>query len=165
MALITSVPPTGQSFNGIYEWTPTVDTNALAAGDIAAVTEELNEFFIRPGGGAYIIGLTLISKTDTAPELDFYLFETNVSLGTLNLVPSITDANALKLVQKINVATTAWEDLGGCQVASLSTSDFGVRYLQAASGSRDVFGAIVTGTAMTFGSASDLVVKLALEFR
>lgn len=104
----------------VVTWTPSVDTTALAAGDVIADTEAVSGFFRANDVGTTLIGLTVLDKTDnTAANLDmtFVFFKSNVSLGTENSAPSITDTNAEHIIGLVRVQSTDVIDLGLSKVA------------------------------------------------
>lgn len=140
----------GGAPSAIYEWTPSVLTATPTAGDVVAATETLTNFMRSAGGSAYITNLEIVQGDDIAPALRIYLLNSNVALGTEDAAISITDANAQKIETRIKVAVGDWDDMIASRFCSLSTADFGLRKVQAAAGSLDLYAAIVSDTAAAF---------------
>lgn len=101
--------------------TPTLD-NAVAygAGDVLFDTTAIAGALRVNDGTGVLMSVFLNDKDDQAAAgLDLYFFSANVSLGTRNSTPNISDANADNLLGIVSVATGDWKDLGGCKVASI----------------------------------------------
>ncbi len=139
-----------------YEVNLVVDTAAYASGDL--LSDRVAVLLASLPGGApvrgEIIGITLLDKDDEGALLDLVFLDANVTLGTINAAPSITDANSEKIVAIVPV--TSYTDVGGAKVARPSfdpipfESADGYLYVGAING---------TGT-QTYTAASDLRLKL-----
>jgi hypothetical protein len=139
--------------------TPVLDTAIYAALDTLFVTIEVPSA-ARVGGGAVLIkGLYVIDKDDEKPVFDLYIFDRTVTFGTLNEAPSLSDAHAAYYQGHISVATADYKDVGGNSLAKVSPTPFVVK-----PNATSLFVAAVnlSGTP-TFTTASDLVLKLAIE--
>lgn len=102
--------------------TPTLDTLIYASGDTLFDTTAIPNAVGASGLQAILQTLTVIDKDDqAAAAMDVYIFSTGTSLtfGTANAAPSLSDANAAKLLGIVSIATGDWKDLGGAKVACL----------------------------------------------
>lgn len=123
----------------------TPDTLALSAGDVAADTQVIaNAMRINDGTGV-LQSLVLFDKDDQAAAgIDLVFFSANTSLGTENLAPSISDANAENILGIVSLVSSDWIDLGGVKVAT--KTGIGL-VLKAATGTTGIYCAlIVRGT-------------------
>lgn len=139
--------------------TLSLDTSAYAAGDLLADTQALaNAVRINDYGGV-LQSLTVVDKDDQGVSLDVYILDVNVSLGTENAAPSITDPNAVNIIAIIPVVSTDYRDLGGVRVASYS--GLGLPIVPAA-GTRDCYVAVVNGTGTPTFTASGVVLNFGI---
>lgn len=143
-----------------YEANLVVDTAIYASGDVlsdrvAITLDAVAAAESRPVSGT-ITQITLLDKDDEAALLDLVILDADVSLGTFNVAPTISDTNAQQIVRVVPVLS--YTDVGGAQVASPSFDpiDFEV------SAGKLYIGAISRGTP-TYTSASDLRVKLQIS--
>lgn len=101
--------------------TPTMDTSALAVGDVACAQFLVNG--LAPGVDLKfnITGLSILDKADQAFGGYVWLLKSNVSMGTANAAISITDANAENIIGVIpfymsefldGIAWKRWENMG-----------------------------------------------------
>jgi hypothetical protein len=142
----------------IVRFTPVVDTSAYAAGDVlfdtTAVT--LNSSASAPARGTILSAFVLDREDQAAQTVTLYFFDANVSLGTINSAPSITDDNASSI---IGIATvTTGTDLGGCKVGE--STGLVLPFLLP---NNILYVAATTGGAPTFASASDIRVRLSVQ--
>lgn len=139
--------------------TLTPDTSALAAGDVMADTQVVTNAIRVVDGIGLLQSLVLIDKADqTAAGIDLVFFDANVSLGTENEAPSITDSNAENILGIVSLASTDFIDLGGCKVATKVALALVVK---AALGTRDIYvAAIARGTPTQ--TANSLVLRLGI---
>ncbi len=133
----------------------TCDTSAYGSGDVITDTLELPLAMRVADGTGLLASLTLIDKDDQGVAMDIYVLTSNVSLGTKNAAPSISDANAEHILGIIPVATTDWKDLGGVRVAYLRIPIPVV----GASGSRSIYLSAVNGTGTPTFTAAGLMVR------
>lgn len=102
------------------QWTPSVDTAAIAGGDVIAATEVISGFGRANDVGTVLIGISVIDKTDnTAANLDltFVFFNSNVALGTENAASTISDSDAEHILGVWHISATDWVDYGGVKHA------------------------------------------------
>ena len=144
-------------------WTPSVDTSAIAAGDVIADTEVISGFGRASDVGSVLIGINVVDKSDNTVEnldLTFVFFNANVSLGTENAAPSITDTNAENIRGIWRLQSTDWVDIGGAKYAFADSERIP---LQMIAGTDDVAVAIYSGNSGTpTFAASALVVTFVL---
>lgn len=141
----------------IVDVTLSLDTSAAyAAGDVLADTQVVSNAMRIINGHGLLSSVIVIDQDDQKQPLDLVFLSANVSLGTENAAPSITDANALHVLGIVRVLATDYIDLGGVSVATVAGLTLG---LQAASGTSDLYVAALTQGAPTH-TASGLVLRL-----
>jgi hypothetical protein len=152
----------GASAGTKVEITPVVDISAaVPAGEILFDFIAF-EALSAEGRVTMLQDLMLVDKEDnTAWSLTLLFADSSISLGSLNAAPSITDANALKLLGLVQIATTDWIDIGGAKVAF--AKNIGL-VLEAASGTQCYVAGFITagGTGATFTNASSLQLRAGL---
>ena len=141
--------------NKLVAHTPTLDTSAYASGDLLADTKILTGANPSGNGVTELRSLVINDKDDQGVAFTVLLLDSNVSLGTINAAPSITDANADKILGWIPVATTDWVDLGGTRIATIRNIGLMVKGVS----SRNLYVAIVNGTGTPTFTASGLVMR------
>jgi hypothetical protein len=142
----------------IVRFTPVVDTAAYAAGDVLFDTTPvvLSSNAAASARGT-ILTASIIDRDDEASQtITLYFLRSNVSLGTINAAPSITDDNAGEIIGTCTVTTGT--DLGGCKYGE--TSGLVVPFELPA---QTLFVAAVTAGTPTFTAASDIRVRLGLQ--
>lgn len=94
-----------------------LDTAAYASGDVLADTQvvTLGTHLPDVGRKGTIESITVLDKDDQAGLFDLVILDSNVSLGTENAAPSITDANAASVVAIVPVS--GYTDLGANAIA------------------------------------------------
>ena len=96
------------------------DTAILASGDVICATAEIPlacRDALRP---TKLQNVVLRDEDDQGTAVDIVFFSANVSLGTVNGAPSISDANARKIMGMLSVAAADLIDYGGVRVACKS---------------------------------------------
>lgn len=132
--------------------TPTLDTNAYAVGDVLFDSTVVTNLLPANDRTALHQTLYLIDKSDQKPALKIYFFNQNVSLGTVNSLPSISDANAAAGFMGIEIiGTNDWDDIGGVNVAQIKNIG---RNIKPATGTRNIYVAGITNSAFTFAADS-----------
>lgn len=140
-----------------YEVNLVIDTSGYTAGDVLSDRVAIT---LDPAGkpvSGTITGITLLDKDDEGALLDLVVLDADVSLGTINGAPNISDANSEKIVAVIPV--TSYNDVGGAKVArpSFDPIDF-----ECADGVLR-FGAINGTGTPTYAAASDLRLKVMIQ--
>lgn len=144
---------------GIVPIVFSLDTNAYAAGDVLAATQVLSSAFRISNGTGILQSIFLLDKDDVGAEMTLYFLDANVSIGTENAAPSITDANADNLLGFVNVAAADWKDLGGCKVANISGIGLPVKSI---TGDNDLYVAIVNGSGTPTFTAAGLTARFGI---
>ena len=133
--------------------TITVDTNAYSAGDSIGGKITLTDAMRVSGGTGVLSGITLVDRANQKPALEIFLFESDPSAAT------ITDQSAFafstddtKLVAKVIVTADDWTTIDSKAVADLAN----LNRVVAASGSKNLYAAIVATGTPDFAAATDL---------
>ena len=77
----------------IIRVTPTLSTDAYAAGDVAFTATEIPNAVINEGGCSKIINCFVIDQDRDTFDLNLVFTEKNTALGTINATADISDAN------------------------------------------------------------------------
>lgn len=128
----------------LVDVTLTLDTLALASGDVASDTAEVAGAVRVAGGRSMLQSLILVDEDDQGIAIDLHFFSTNVSLGTKNSAPNISDANARNHLGVVSVAAADFKDLGGVRVATIR--NIGLMLEAAASATSVYVSAIAQGS-------------------
>lgn len=142
----------------LLDVTLTLDTAIYASGDVLAATQTIASAYRVNGGRAVLESLVVVDQDDLGIALDVWFLDTNVAIGTENAAPSITDADALKVLGRIAVAAADYVDLGGVRIATVR--DLAL-VLENGDDSKNLYVAAVTGGAPTH-TASGLVLRIGL---
>lgn len=137
--------------------TLSLDTAAYADGDVMADSQVVTNAVRVAGGRATLKSVVVVDEDDVGQAFDILFFSSNVSLGTENAAPSITDANARNFLGFVKVAAADYIDLGGVKVATKTSCEL---MLEPASG-RDIYVATIIRGAGTY-TASGVSLKLGL---
>lgn len=140
----------------LIEVTPTLDTNAYASGDVLFDTTAVASVFQPNKATGTLWSVVINDKDDQGVALDLVFLRSNVSLGTANAAPSISDANATEVLGIVSVATGDWIDLGGCRVATVKGINLPLK-----STTTGLWVAAITRGSPTY-TASGLVIKLGI---
>lgn len=136
-----------------------LDTSAYTAGDVLADTQAIVGAVRTAGASAILRSLTLLDKDDnTAAGIDLVFLNANLSLGTENSAPSISDANAAGILGIVSVASGDFIDVGGAKVATKTAISL---QLTPASGTSLYVAAICRGTPTQ--TASGIVLNMQFE--
>jgi hypothetical protein len=139
--------------------TPTLDTSAYTAGDVLFDTAAVAGALRVSGGKAKLVSVTVLDEDDqAAATLDLYFFRSNVSLGTVNGAPNVSDANARECLGWVPVAVADWKDVGTSKIACVRNVNL---MLKATTGTT-VYVAGVTGGTPT-QTAAGIRIALGLE--
>lgn len=138
------------------ELTFSTDTGPYASGDLIADTQELPLVGREDGGIITLDSVLLLDKADQKVALFLVFLNAAQSLGTENNAPSVSDANAAKVVGVAPVAAADYVDLGDAAVASVR--NIGLR-MKLADAEDSLFVAIVNATGTPTYGAADLIGK------
>lgn len=138
--------------------TPTLDTVAYASGDVLFVSTVCTNAFRATDLPAILNSVTVIDKADQGIAMDLYFCDTNVTTGTINVAPTISDADTASIMAIVPIASGDWKDLGGARVANIKNIWAAIK---PATGTRNMYVFGVIGGAGTY-TASDLVIRLGI---
>lgn len=133
--------------------TPTLDTGAYGANDVWFDTTAVSNAARANDQPLIINGIQLVDRADqAAADGVLYILDANVSVGTINNAPSISDDNAANIIARIPFLSTDWEDLGGVKILTIDPAKL-PKMLFPASGTRTIY--IAGRTAGTGTYAAD----------
>lgn len=152
---------TNAADSDVYTVTFSLDTSAYASADLVADTQAVSTTaFDQQGGCMTLDSVTLLDEDDQGVALYLVFISDSTSLGTENAAPSISDANARKILGVVPIATGDYLDIGGSKIASVR--NIGLT-MKAASGSQALYVAIVNGAGTPTYTASGLQAQLAFR--
>lgn len=138
----------------LVDVTLTIETTALDAGDVAADTQVVTGATKAADTFGVLQSLAFVDPEDQKAACTFYFFSANVSLGTEDSAPSISDANALNYLGHVDVAVGDYKDLGGVSVAMPNFKPFAVK---PATGTANIYVAMTVVATPTYaGGAATL---------
>ena len=141
-------------YSPLVNVTPTLDTAAYAIGDVMFVTTLISAVMSDVNKTGVLQTIYLVDKADLGLPIDLYFFDANVSFGSLNGVPAISDADALNYIGHESVLTTDWKDLGGVRVAQLKNLG---KVVKPVTGTANIYVAGVIQAVGTFAADSLLL--------
>lgn len=144
----------------LVDVTLSLDTSAYASGDLLADTQVVASAIKLTDGKARLQSVLLIDEDDQGAALDLYFLSANNTLGTENVAPSISDANARDILCRVPIATGDYYDLGGVRVADVHGLN---RIIKAASGTTSIYVAAVNGAGSPTYTASGLRLRIGIE--
>ena len=135
--------------------TPTVSTSpAYTSGDAMGGLLTFTGAALASGGSGAVLSATALCKTPALlPILELWLFNATFTAGTDNAAFAPSDADMAKCIGVIPVA--AWYDDGANSIAVWR----GVHPFVCV-GTANLYGQLVTRSAVTLGSTSDIVLGL-----
>lgn len=136
-----------------------LDTAAYASGDVLAETQELPGALRVANGTGILQSLIITDKDDQGAAFDLYILAENVSMGTENSAPSISDANAVNILAIIQIGTGDYKDLGGVKVACLTNLGIPIK---SATDTTSLYVAAVNGTGTPTYTVAGLVLRLGI---
>lgn len=140
----------------IVEATMSLDTAIYAAGDVLADTQEITNFFRVKNVASLLKSVAVIDEDDQGAAFDIYFFDANVSLGTENAAPNISDANGRSFLGLVSIATGDYKDVGGVRHANIKNID---EILKGPLDSTSVFVGIVNGAGTPTYSAAGIKLR------
>ncbi len=148
---------------------PTIETSAYAAGDVIFNSVEIPNAVIGKGGCSKLIAAYMVSNNTNNLVFDMIFTENAATFGTVNATANISDADirTAKVLSSWHCEaaddTTNYIDNSEIKRIFDTRSDSGSNtgnimptLLQAASGSRSVYFAVIGGSSITYGSTTDL---------
>lgn len=138
--------------------TLTLDTSAYASGDLLADTTLVTGAVRAIDAPGVLQSVHLVDEDDQGAAMSIFFLDANVSMGTFNVAPSITDANARHILgAPISILTGDWFDLGGVRVAG---HDAIGKVIKPAAGTSNIYVAVVNGAGTPTFTASGLKLRL-----
>ena len=131
----------------------TLDTSAYGSGDLIADSQVITGACPAAGVPAVLHSVHLIDEDDQKVAVDLVFFDANVSMGTENSAPSISDANARNCLGIVSIAAADYKDFGG---VSIATKDSIGKVVKPATGTADIYVAIVSNASTPTYTASGL---------
>jgi hypothetical protein len=142
----------------VLDLTLTTDTSAYASGDLIADTQELANAVTFNGGTAVVQNIVLLDRADqTAAAIYLVFLKTNVTLGTENSAPSISDDNAGNVLGIVKIESTDWFDLGGAKVATVRNIGL---LVEAAADSTSIYVGVINDAGTPTFAADSLRLKV-----
>ena len=141
--------------------TVTVDTAAYSAGDVIGGKLTLTNAMRVSGGTGLLQSLLLIDASGTQkPALEILIFNSDPTASTLTdqATISVHADDVSKVIRKIDISASDWTLIGSKYYADLSP---GSRVLKA-SGSRNLYAAIVAVGTPTFAAATNLSIRFGI---
>jgi hypothetical protein len=142
----------------IVDITLSLDTSAYTLNDVLAATQEVASAMRVNAGKGLLHSITLNDKDDQGAALDLVFLRTNVSIGSENAAPSISDSDADEVLGIISVSGNDWVDLGGCRIATKAAVGL---MLEAGAASTSIYIAAITRGTPTH-TASGITLKLGI---
>lgn len=139
----------------LIDVTPTLATPAYTSGDLLFAATKLANAVRSASDYGEIWSMVVIDKDDQGATLDLHFFSGNVTAGTPNLTPTLSDADAVKSLGYITIST--YKDIGGSKIAYVKPGDFSPIIQGDATG--DIYVAGITGGTPTH-TASGLVLRV-----
>jgi len=138
--------------------TLSLDTSIYADGDVLAATQVVSNAFRVDDQPGMLVSVAVIDEDDQKAAFDLYFLSADVSIGTENSTPSMSDANARNFCGYVEVGSGYYKDLGGVSVLSLANLNLPIKPI---SGTNDIaISAISRGTG-TY-TASGLKLRLGI---
>ena len=141
--------------------TVTVDTAAYTAQDNIGGLLTLTDAMLSEGGTGLLQSLLVADASGQKPALEILIFNANPSSSTITdqAAISIHADDVGKIIRRISVSQGDYVNVGSKYYADLSP---GSRLLQAASGSKNLYAAIVCTGTPDFVASTDLKVKFGI---
>jgi hypothetical protein len=138
----------------------TIDTTGHAVGDQVGDKEEFVNVVSGAGLGGVIRTIVLTDLVHTTPvQMDIIFFRSDPSTSTLteNSPPDVADGEVGKIAGKCTVLTGDWIVLADNAVATITPD------IQFTCESTSLYVIMITRTAKTWASASDLAMRVSME--
>lgn len=135
---------------------PVQDTSAYASGDLIADPVVITNAARVDGGKVILDSIQILDKDDQGVALSLVFTQVATTFGTLNSAPNIADADLATVQGHVAFATTDYVDLGG---AKLGTKNNLGLLMEAPSGSRNLYAAVINGAGTPTFTAAGLSIK------
>jgi hypothetical protein len=149
---ILSITPAAASFATPY-----------SSGDVIGGTNTITAAVLDPKGVSRLESVVVLDKANQKAALDLVFFNAApaASFGADNAAYGLNDSDLDKCIGRISVATGDYAS-SGTNNAEATLKNIGL-ILDAIAGSTSVYMVVVARGAVTYGSATDLIIKLGLE--
>lgn len=138
--------------------TLSLDTNIYADGDVLAATQVVSNAFRIDDQTGMLASVAVIDEDDQKAAFDLYFLSADVSMGTENSAPNISDANARNYCGHVAISVGDYKDLGGVSVAVLYGINLPIKPI---SGTNDIAIAAISRGTGTY-TASGLKLRLGI---
>ncbi len=155
----TPSPVTVRSPCDVITVTPTLDTSVYASGDTLFATTAITGAVRANDERSVLMSIAVIDKDDQKPAVRILFFKSNVTFGTANAAPSISDSDAANYLGHVDIASADYVDLGGVSVACARGVNI---LLESASGTTTVYCAGMLTSGAPTHTASGLVFNIGL---
>lgn len=151
-AKVVSITPAAASFATPY-----------TSGDVIGAVNTISHAVLDGAGCSRLLSLAVLDKANQKVALDLIFFsEAPVnSIGVDNAAYALNDADLAKVLGRITVATGDYVSSGATNAEATLKNI--MLLMESAPKSTDLFMAVIARGAPTYGSASDLIVRLGLE--
>lgn len=146
--------------SSIVQVTLSLDTSAYADGDVLADSQIVSNAMRYADGLGTLTSITVLDEDDQGVAMDLLFLDANVSIGTENSAPSVTDANARNILGRVRINASDYIDLGGSRIATVTGLSLKVRPV---SGARDLYVAAITRGGTPTHTASGIRVLLGFD--
>ncbi len=140
-------------------FTPSINLDAHATGDVVAALEEITDWALFPGGSALVKSVVVNDATDTGAALDLVFFTATGTIGAESAAYTATDAVAATCAGTINVLAASYDD----GVDNKSASQAVDMIIGCAADSTSIWMGVVARDSIDAAAVTDLVVKLGLD--
>lgn len=155
----SALPINVASPGDVLSLTPVLDTAAYASGDTFFVTTSLPNAVRANDERCLLQSLAVIDKDDQKPAFTLFFFQTNVTFGTINAAPSISDSDAGNFLGSVAVTAADYVDLGGASVANIKNIGL---LLESVSGARNVYVAAMLTAGTPTHTASGIILRFGM---
>lgn len=136
--------------------TPTIDTNAYTSGDAVGGKQTLTSAARVSGGKVLLNSVVVVDKGNQKKPLTILFFDSDPSAATItNNAAFAFSTDITKVVGRVNVVAGDYETVDSKAVACVKAIGLEMK----ASGSANLYAAVVTTDTPTYTSASDLIFR------
>lgn len=140
-------------------FTPSVNTDAHATGDVVAALEEIQDWALFPGGSAVVKSVVVNDATDSGVALDLVFYTATGDIGAESAAYTTTDAVGATHAGTVNVLAASFDDA----VNNKSATQAEDIVIGCAPDSTSIWMGVVARGSIDPGAATDLVVKIGLD--
>jgi len=140
-------------------FTPSVNTDAHATGDVVAALEEITDWAKEQGGSSLIVSVTVNDATASGVALDLVFYTATGSIGAESAAYTTTDAVAATHAGTVNVLAASYDDA----VNNKSATQAEDLVIGCAADSTSIWMGVVARGSIDPAAATDLTVKLGLH--